>query len=369
MAGAGPDAHWMRRALDLAERGWGRVSPNPLVGAVVVRDGAVVGEGYHAEYGGPHAEVHALAAAGGQARGATLYVTLEPCDHQGKTPPCTAAILAAGVARVVIAARDPNPRASGGAVRLRGAGVDVVDGVEEQAALDLDPAFFRRFAAGSAERPWTLLKLALSLDGKVADAAGRSAWITSEAARAEVHRTRAGVDAVLIGIGTALADDPRLTVRDAPAPRVPPVRVVLDRALRLPEGSRLLDTVADAPLWIVCGSDAPLARAEVLERAGAEIIRSAGLAETLRTLRERGIGAVLCEGGATLSAALLDGAHVDGLHLYYAPLLLGRGARSPFELAPAEVAQAPRWRHVRSETFGPDTRITLAAACDVHGDC
>ncbi len=210
----------MRRALELAARGWGRVAPNPLVGAVVARGGEVVGEGWHTGYGRPHAEVEALRVAGEAARGATLYVTLEPCAHHGKTPPCTDAILAAGVRRVVFAASDPNPRAAGGCAVLETAGVEVERGVEMRAALDLNAPFFHGIAG--PERPWTELKLAVSLDGRVADRDGRSAWITGEEARAEVHRMRAGFGAVAVGIGTALADDPRLTVRGAVEPRVPP---------------------------------------------------------------------------------------------------------------------------------------------------
>jgi diaminohydroxyphosphoribosylaminopyrimidine deaminase/5-amino-6-(5-phosphoribosylamino)uracil reductase len=310
--------------------------------------------------------VHALAAAGERARGATLYVTLEPCAHQGKTPPCTDAILGAGIARVVLAATDPNPWAAGGAERLRSAGVEVTAGVEEQAARDLDPGFFHQFGRSAADRPWLLLKLALSLDARVADAAGRSAWITSERARSEVHRTRASVDAVAVGIGTVLADDPLLTVRDGPEPRVPPARIVFDRALRLPPTSRLLASVGQAPVWVVCGADASPARAEALRHSGAELVPAGDLGLALRVLKQRGVCTLLCEGGAVLSAALLDAGLVDRLHLYYAPLLLGAGARSPFDVASASVRHAARWRHVRSEVFGPDTRITLAAEYDVH---
>src|SRR6476661_5968049 len=207
------DGAFMRRALALAARGWGRTAPNPMVGAVVVRDGVVVGEGWHAEYGGPHGEVEALRAAGDRARGATIYVTLEPCNHHGKTPPCTDALLAAGVRRVVVACDDPSPVARGGAQRLHEAGVEVTLGVEEQAARELNAPFFHALAS---DRPFVRLKLALSLDGAIADHSRQPGWLTGELARREVHRMRAGSDAIAVGIGTVLADDPELTVRHAP---------------------------------------------------------------------------------------------------------------------------------------------------------
>ncbi|NUQ19755.1 MAG: bifunctional diaminohydroxyphosphoribosylaminopyrimidine deaminase/5-amino-6-(5-phosphoribosylamino)uracil reductase RibD, partial [Gemmatimonadaceae bacterium] len=200
----------MRRALALARRGWGQTAPNPMVGAVVVRDGEVVGEGYHARAGEEHAERIALTAAGARARGATLYLTLEPCNHTGRQPPCAPMVAAAGLRRVVIAARDPNPEAAGGIELLERAGVEVVVGVEEDAARELNAAFFHRFAS---DRPWVILKLAVSLDGAIADAARSRGWLSGRAARREVHRLRAGCDAIAVGIGTAIADDPLLTVR------------------------------------------------------------------------------------------------------------------------------------------------------------
>src|SRR6187551_1305855 len=235
------DGAWMRRALALAERGWGQTAPNPMVGAVVVRDSAVVGEGWHAHYGGPHAEVEALRAAGEHARGATLYVSLEPCNHFGKTPPCTDAILAAGVHRVVAACADPSPVARGGADRLREAGLEVTLGLEEAAARELNAAFFH---ALSSDRPFVQLKLALSLDGALADHSRQPGWLTGELARREVHRMRAGSDAVAVGIGTVLADDPELTVRHASPPRVAPIRVVFDTSARLPRTSKLAQTAS-----------------------------------------------------------------------------------------------------------------------------
>jgi diaminohydroxyphosphoribosylaminopyrimidine deaminase / 5-amino-6-(5-phosphoribosylamino)uracil reductase len=351
----------MRRALALAERGWGHVAPNPMVGAVVVRDGEVVGEGYHTGYGGPHAEVEALRAAGERARGATVYVTLEPCSHHGKTPPCTDALLAAGVRRVVYAAADPNPKAAGGGEVLRRAGVEVWGGVEETAARDLDAAFFFGHGAEGARRPWIALKLALSLDARIADAEGRSVWITGDAAREEVHRLRAGFDAIAVGIGTAIADDPRLTVRGPVTPRRPPVRVVFDRLLRLPPDGYLARTAREVPVRVVAGpAPEPAARA-ALEERGVEVMPAANLDEGLVRLRESGIRSLFCEGGAAMAAALLRAGCVDRLHVFFAPLFLGGGGRAPFaELPDTAIAEAVRWRRLRTVALGADTLITLA---------
>lgn len=350
----------MRRALELAARGWGQVAPNPLVGAVVVRDAEVVGEGFHTAYGEPHAEVEALRHAGERARGATLYVTLEPCAHHGKTPPCTDAIRAAGVRRVVFASADPNPRAAGGGALLGAAGVQVHSGVEEAAAADLNAAFFHRVAG--ADRPWTELKLALSLDARLADRHGRSAWITGDAARAEVHRMRAGHDAVAVGIGTALADNPRLTVRGAVTPRIAPVRVVFDRSLRLPCESVLSRTANEAPVWVVCGPGADAGRGSRLEATGVRVLYAADLPDALRQLRREGVTSLFCEGGAGIAAALLGARLVNRLHLFYAPLFLGpRGIDAFAGLPSPTISEAVRWRHLRSRSFGPDTLISLQA--------
>src|SRR3989440_8823130 len=245
----------MERALDLARRGWGRVAPNPLVGAVVLAGDDVVAEGYHAEYGGPHAEVVALEAAGARARGTTLVVNLEPCAHHGKTPPCTDAILAAGVARVVAAISDPDPQAQGGAAVLRAKGVIVSIGLLAEAAAALNAPFL--FAREQAERPFVALKLATSIDGRIADAAGSSQWVSGEAAREHVHWLRAGFDAIAVGGTTALRDNPQLTVRGAVAPRRPPVRVVFDRRAMLNLGVQLVSTAREVPTWVMSSLDAP----------------------------------------------------------------------------------------------------------------
>jgi diaminohydroxyphosphoribosylaminopyrimidine deaminase/5-amino-6-(5-phosphoribosylamino)uracil reductase len=356
------DAMWMRRALELAPRGWGRTAPNPMVGCVIVRDGQVVGEGWHAEYGGAHAEVAALRQAGDAARGATAYVTLEPCAHHGKTPPCTGALIAAGVARVVHAASDPNPKAEGGAGVLRAAGIDTVGGVEEQAARDQNAVFFHAHSAEGARRPFVALKLALSADARIADRDGRSVWITGEEARAETHRLRAGFDAVAVGIGTALADDPLLTARGPIIPRIPPARVVFDRGLRLPPGSKLARTADEAPVIAVAGEDAPAAREVELSAAGVRVLRAPdGVERTLETLRQAGFRSMFVEGGAELAGSLLRAGVVDRLYLFYAPLFLGPRGLDPFAaLESPPIAAAARWRHVATAAFGADTLVTLA---------
>ncbi|HET9013795.1 MAG TPA: bifunctional diaminohydroxyphosphoribosylaminopyrimidine deaminase/5-amino-6-(5-phosphoribosylamino)uracil reductase RibD [Gemmatimonadaceae bacterium] len=345
------DGAFMRRALALAARGWGQTAPNPMVGAVVVRDGAVVGEGWHTRYGDAHAEVDALRAAGERARGATLYVTLEPCNHHGKTPPCTEAILGAGVRRVVAATADPNPVAGGGADRLRAAGLEVLVGTEQASARELNAAFFH---ALESDRPFVQLKLALSLDGALADGTRRPGWLSGAGARGEVHRLRAGSDAVAVGIGTALADDPMLTVRDVAPPRVPPVRIVFDTSARLPLDSRLVRSAREAPVLVVCWAPDPT-HAAALEHAGVELLHAASLAHALRALRARGIRSVLAEGGAGLASALLQEAQVDRLIIFRAPILLGGGSLNAFGgMPPATIDEAPRWRILESRRFGDD---------------
>lgn len=354
---AADDARFMRRALALAARGWGQVSPNPLVGAVVVKDGAVVGEGYHAAFGREHAEVMALGKAGAQARGGTVYVTLEPCNHHGKTPPCTDALLAAGVSRVVVAVRDPHPVAAGGADRLRASGVTVDVGVGETEARDLNAAFLH---AVRADRPWVTLKLAVSIDGAVADHTRKTGWLTGPEARAEVHRLRAQHDAVGVGMGTVLADDPALTVRDAKAPRVPPVRVVFSRTGRLPVTSVLARTARDVPVLVMAHDPDPAYEA-TLNEMGVELVPAASLGEALRALRTRGVHSILVEGGARLAGALLFDGLADRLVVFTAPVVLGAGALNAFLLAPAQRAeQAERMRIVARQAFGDDLMTVYA---------
>lgn len=354
------DSHFMTLALTLAEGGWGRVHPNPLVGAVVVRDGQVAGSGYHAEFGGPHAESVALRAAGEAARGATLYVSLEPCRHHGKTPPCTDAILAAGIARVVFAVEDPGPETGGGAALLAEAGIQVDRGVGETAARAQNAAFFHAFAHST---PYLALKLALSTDGKLARAAGERTAITGDEANQEVHRLRAGFEAILVGSGTVLTDDPRLTARGDPRPRVPPVRIVVDSRARLPLDGVLLRDPGTAPVWVVTGPDADPDRVRRIEAVGARVVPAAGapagidLDRMLRQLRADGIHSILCEGGARLASSLLDHDLVERQYLFHAPRFLGEGGVTAFRLQDASPPGA--WMLRENRRVGPDALLVL----------
>src|SRR2546427_4750968 len=346
----------MERALDLARRGWGRVAPNPLVGAVVLAGDRVVAEGYHAEYGGPHAEVGALAAAGERARGATLVVTLEPCAHHGKTPPCTDAIVAAGVARVVAAIRDPDPEARGGADVLRGQGVAVSFGVLAEAGAALNAPFL--FAHQQAERPFVALKLATSIDGRIAHARGSSRLGSGEAAREYVHWLRARFDAIAVGGTTALKDDPQLTVRGPITPRRAPVRVVFDRRAMLNETVHLVSTARLVPNRGMLPPHAPVASVLQLGRGGDRVSRATALADGLRMLRAAGIHSLLCEGGGALGAKLLAEGLVDRLYWIQAPVWLGEGAVPAFPGVPAApLPEAPRWIPVERRAMGPDTLL------------
>ena len=351
------DAAFMRRALELARKGWGQTAPNPMVGAVVVRDGVVVGEGHHTRFGSAHAEVEALRAAGDRAAGATIYVTLEPCAHTGKTPPCTDALVAARVARVVIAVRDPNPDAAGGVERLRDAGIEIGIGVEDAAARELNAPFFHSFAE---QRPWITLKLAVSLDGALADATGHSRWITGDDSRRLVHEMRAGSDAIGVGIGTALADDPSLTVRDAPAPRVPPLRVVFDRGARLPLHSVIARTAHVVPALVVAGTP-PSVRVAALEAAGVRVIQAATLRAALDALGALGVRSLLVEGGARLAGALIGTGMVDRLVIFQGSAIFGAGALDAFAFVPpTEVERDPAWRALGRREIGADTMTVYA---------
>ena len=353
-----PERAAMDRALDLARQGWGRVAPNPLVGAVVLDGATVVGEGYHAEYGGPHAEVMALAAAGPRARGATLVVTLEPCLHHGKTPPCTDAIVAAGVARVVAAIRDPDPAARGGAGALRARGVIVSIGLLADRAAALNAPFL--FAREQTERPFVALKLATSIDGRIADAAGSSHWVSGDAARDYVHWLRAGFDAIAVGGTTALRDNPQLTVRGSLHPRRPPVRVVFDRRAMLNQTADLVKTAHEVPTWVMASPDAPAASVALLEQSGVRVFRPHSLAHGLHQLREAGIESLLCEGGGALGAKLLVDALVDRLYWVQAPVWLGEGAVPAFPgVPPAPLTAAPRWVPVERRALDADTLLVL----------
>jgi diaminohydroxyphosphoribosylaminopyrimidine deaminase/5-amino-6-(5-phosphoribosylamino)uracil reductase len=342
----------LRRTLELAEGGRGRVSPNPLVGAVLVREGEMIGEGFHAELGAVHAEVAAIQDCRGRGldpAGSTLYVTLEPCAHHGRQPPCAEAILEAGIARVVIASDDPSEKASGrgpGILRDGGVEVEFTDGEEAAAARLLNQPFRKLVRTG---RPLVVLKAALSLDGRVASAGGDSRWISGESSRLFAHHWRAESDAVCVGIGTALTDDPLLTARDVGAARQP-MRVVFDSTARLPLESRLVASVGEAPLFVVAGPDAPSERTRGLKEAGAEVLVCDGdpparVTAALTELGRREMSSVLLEGGPGLVGSFLDAGELDELRLFIAPLVLGgtgarplaegRGARVVAEARPA----------------------------------
>jgi len=381
------DSKFLRKALALAEGGRGRVSPNPLVGAVVVRGGEIIGEGFHAELGGLHAERAALADAarrGEDTAGATMYLTLEPCAHQGRQPPCSDAVIEAGIARVVIASDDPTAKAAGkGPAQLREAGIEVtfIDAADDRAhgaagrpgatadagaarspgaseAADIAAAArlinqpFRKH--GQTGEPWVLLKTAMSLDGRTATPEGVSPWISGESARELVHVWRGECDAIAVGIGTVLADDPLLTARLGEARQ--PVRVVFDSAARLPLDSQLLATLDEAPVTVVHGPDADPHRVEALLRAGAETIAVGGAtpAERVRPalvgLGRRGLTSLLLEGGATLAAAFAAAEQVDEARVFVAPLILG----GPLADVPIAGLQGAL---VESKTVGEDTLI------------
>jgi diaminohydroxyphosphoribosylaminopyrimidine deaminase/5-amino-6-(5-phosphoribosylamino)uracil reductase len=364
-----PNEAQMRRALELAERGWGRVSPNPLVGAVVVRDDAVVGEGWHEGPGTDHAEVMALREAGALALGATVICTLEPCDHFGRTPPCTRALIDAGVARVVVGATDPNLGAgTPGVTELRAAGVEVEVGVLEREARALNVAFDRHVATG---RPFVILKSASSLDGKTAAPDGSSRWITGEAARADAHRLRAWSDAILVGAGTAIADDPSLTVRGAYADTArAPLRVVVDSTGRIDPGLRVFDDAA--PTLMVTTDRTSESRLREWADAGADVVvldrdgdDRVSLPALVGHLGKRDVQGLLVEGGATLAWSAVRDDIVDRIVLYMSPMLVG-GTHAPTVMAGsgfAPISEAPRLGPLSVMTIGDDVRVVA----DVHG--
>jgi diaminohydroxyphosphoribosylaminopyrimidine deaminase/5-amino-6-(5-phosphoribosylamino)uracil reductase len=366
--GTEQDSAHLRRALELAEGGRGRVSPNPLVGAVIVRDDSVIGEGFHAELGGLHAERAAIEdcrARGEDPAGSTLYVTLEPCAHTGRQPPCTEAILEAGIGRVVYASEDPTEKASGrgpGMLRDGGIEVELATGPEASAARLLNQPFRKRARTG---RPLVTYKAAMSLDGRVASPTGDSRWISSVESRELVHRWRADADAVAVGIGTALADDPLLTARlegDAGQP----ARVVFDSAARLPLDSALVSSLDEAPLIVVCAPEAASARRDALEQAGAEVLVAPGrtpearLAAALDELGRHQIQDLLMEGGPTLAGSLFDAGEIDQVRLFIAPLLVGAAeARALLEGEGAgRIAEAVRPLATEYESVGEDLLVT-----------
>ncbi len=363
---AATDSRWMARALQLAELGLYGTSPNPRVGCVLVKGGEMVGEGWHARAGEPHAEVHALRMAGNRAHGATAYVTLEPCSHHGRTPPCADALITAGVARVVAAMQDPNPLVAGqGLEKLRHAGIKVEYGLMEAAARELNLGFHARMTRGM---PWVRTKIAASLDGRTALSNGESKWITAEAARQDVQHWRARSCAVLTGIGTVLADDPQLSVRSIATPRQP-LRAVVDESLRVPPDARLLQQRG----LLVYTAAENAGKAAALEQAGAEVRMLPGanglvdLGAVMRDLAARGCNEVLVEAGRTLNGALLQQGLVDELVLYFAPQLMGdaaRGIAALGELTRLTQRIELEWRDVRH--VGRDLRILARIKKDGH---
>ncbi|MBI2799031.1 MAG: bifunctional diaminohydroxyphosphoribosylaminopyrimidine deaminase/5-amino-6-(5-phosphoribosylamino)uracil reductase RibD [Gammaproteobacteria bacterium] len=354
----------MARALKLARCGLYTTRPNPRVGCVIVKDGAVVGEGFHYRAGEAHAEVEALRAAGNAAAGATVYVTLEPCTHFGRTPPCTEALIAAHVARVVYAIADPHVPAGGGAAKLAAAGITVECGPLSVEARALNRGFFLR---GERARPFVTIKIGMSLDARIALADGQSQWITSPESRADVQRLRAAAGAIVTGSGTVLADDPTLNVRD---PRFdvagrPPPRVVIDRRLRTPPSARLFDVSGEVRIFTANTDDTALralgGRGAIIEPLGN--VGGGDLSAILTRLHELEVNEVLIEAGPTLVGSLLEAGVVDELVLYIAPVFLGPTARAAF-LWPAltTLANAPRFRTLESVAIGPDRRLTLAPA-------
>ncbi len=347
----------MRRVLALALGGWGRVHPNPLVGAAVLRDGVLVGKGWHAEYGGLHAERMALDAAGAAAAGATLYCTLEPCTHQGKQPPCVETIIAAGVAKVVVALRDPNPIAQGGIERLRQAGITVVVGVGAEAAARQNFRFLREFT--SSPYPFVAIKLAVSMDGMVADGEGDSHWLSGDLARAWVHWLRAGFGGVAVGGATAIRDEARLTVRGTVVPRIPPTRVIFDRQGRLTPSHGIFAEGLNVPLIMMVGSHTSAEHRRALEHAKASVMVADDLPTALATLARAGIDSLVVEGGGRLAGALLHADLVDRIYQIQSPLWLGQGVPAWNGLGAIAIDQAPRWRVVERQALGDDTLIVM----------
>jgi diaminohydroxyphosphoribosylaminopyrimidine deaminase / 5-amino-6-(5-phosphoribosylamino)uracil reductase len=357
------DRRFMQLALALGRRGLGRTHPNPAVGAVAVKDGVIVGRGWTQPGGRPHAEPVALAQAGEAARGATLYVTLEPCSHVGKSPPCADAIIAAGIARVVSAIGDPNPQVAGqGHAKLRAAGIAVDVGLEAEEAARAHAGHFRRVRD---KRPHVILKLAVSADDKIAGAGSKTVAITGEAANARTHLLRAQCDAILIGIGTVLADDPLLTCRLPGMEARSPVRIVLDRSLRVPTKSRLVHSARSTPLWVATSNLAEAPAAAMLGAAGAQVIRvastSAGLdlAAVLHTLAERGITRLLVDGGARIASSFVAADLADEFWLLRGPEAIGAGGVAALgALSLSTITRSQAFRVRASESLGSDILTT-----------
>jgi diaminohydroxyphosphoribosylaminopyrimidine deaminase/5-amino-6-(5-phosphoribosylamino)uracil reductase len=359
----GDDAKYMRLALRLAARGLGRTSPNPVVGAVVVQGGTVVGTGYHEVAGGPHAESNALATAGDLGRGGTLYVTLEPCNHHGRTPPCTETILRSGVRRVVVGCLDPNPHVSGGGVEvLLGRGLEVEVGVEEERCRRLNDAFIKHVTTGL---PLVMAKAAASLDGKIATRMGDSRWITNERSRRFVHRLRLVADAILVGVGTVVADDPRLTARVPTKAKRKPIRVIVDTRLRTPLESQVVTSTGEVPTVIATGPEPDRGRLAALEGRGAEVLPlpledgRVSLSALLKALGARQITSVLVEGGAEINGSFFRAGLVDKVYFFFAPKIMGGRNAVPIVggAGVASVAESAALSRLRLHRFGGDIMI------------
>ena len=357
------EADYMRRAIELAARGAGWTAPNPMVGAVIVKDGRIIGEGYHARYGQAHAERNALASCAVDPRGATMYVTLEPCCHQGKQPPCTTAIIDAGIARVVVGSRDPNPLVSGkGNAILRASGVQVVEDVLRSECDELNPLFFHYIQTG---RPYVVAKWAMTLDGKIATSTGNSRWVSNEQSRADVHDLRHQLAAIMVGIGTALADDPSLTARRNPASRQP-LRVVADSHLRIPLDGQLVRTAGEFPTLVATTVPEDDMRAQALRDRGVDIVSVPGadgkvdLDALLDRLGERDIDSLLIEGGGCLNEAMFKSGLVNEVIVYLAPKVVGGAtSKTPVEgEGVSKMADAFLLGTPRIERFGSDLKLT-----------
>jgi diaminohydroxyphosphoribosylaminopyrimidine deaminase/5-amino-6-(5-phosphoribosylamino)uracil reductase len=362
------DQEYLRRAIELGRNGLGDVSPNPQVGAVIVKGGELLGEGWHQRYGEAHAELNAIAACDpGDLRGATLYLSLEPCCHQGQQPPCTDAILAAGISRVVVASDDPSDKANGrGLGILRDEGVDVQVAAGDLAeAARLENQGFRKHARSG--KPWVLFKSAMSLDGKVATREGDSQWISDASSREKVHQWRSEVDAVAVGIGTAIADDPQLTVR-LPGSQRQPRRIVFDSEARLPLDSQLVEQAPEVELIVIVSRAAPRSAVEALETAGAHVLSVSGENEPLRVsdalaqlgALDRPVTSMLLEGGPHLAGAFFDAGEIDELRLFVAPLVIGgASARDPIEgMGASTIAEATRAVSLTTELVADDVLLS-----------
>ena len=356
----------MRQAMELASRGWGRTSPNPMVGAIIVKNVSLVGSGYHERAGAPHAEILALRQAGEDARGATLYVNLEPCCHQGRTAPCTEAIIQAGIKRVVVALLDPNPLVAGkGVERLRQAGIEVTTGVLEKEAGRLNEVFVKYITTG---KPFGVLKMAMTLDGKIATVNGDSRWITGPEARAVVHRLRDGYDAIMVGINTIIRDDPLLTTRLADGqPGRDPIRIILDSRLRISPQARVCTLESEAPTIVATTSFHDPVRRKELESMGIEVLvlegdeKQVDLHRLMEVLGKREVTSVLIEGGAQLAYSSLEAGIVDKLHWFIAPKIVG-GREAPGPVGgkgKTSLSQAWVYEEVEIEKCGQDVMITI----------